>query len=144
MMEKREFRDDLTDTWFKLGIVFGLISIPVIVIFAIFGDRIAEGGVPCAFFHLVHLYCPGCGGTRSFNHMVHLRFIKSLLCNPFVLYTYADYLIFMINTILVKKSKKLGFKGYPVTITIFVGIGLLLGQWIVRNILLVAFNITCL
>lgn len=141
---KREFKDDITDTWFKLGIVFGILSVLVIIVFWLFGDFLAFGGMRCAFVTLLHIYCPGCGGTRSFYHLVHGHLIKSILCNPFVPYTYADYIVFMINTILVKKTKKLGFPGFPVTVTIYVGIGILVAQWIIRNILFLAFKITCL
>ena len=116
-MGRRLFKDDLTDTWFKLGIAFGILTIPVIVLFFVLGDYLANGGIKCAVYSAIHIYCPGCGGTRSFYQLIHGHFIKSILMNPFVPYTYADYLIFMINTILVK---------------------------VVRNILLLAFHITCL
>lgn len=143
-MQKREFKDDLTDTWFKLGIVFGVMILGIIPVFLIFGDFLAFGGAECTFHKLVHLYCPGCGGTRSVYYLVHGHFFKSFLMNPFVPFTFVDYLVFMINTILVKKTKKLGFAGFPVTGTIYAGIGILLGQWIIRNIIYVAFKITCL
>lgn len=143
-MKHRLFKDDLTDTWFKLGIVFGILSIAAVVLFFIFGRYLVDGGINCAIYTIFHIYCPGCGGTRSFYHMIHGHFIKSILMNPFVPYTYADYLIFMVNTILVKTTKKLGFQGFPVTATILAGVGLLLVQWVIRNILLLAFHITCL
>ena len=143
-MNERLFRDDLTDTWFKLGIVFGILTIPTIVVFYLLGDYLIDGGMTCAASSIIHLYCPGCGGTRSFYHMVHGNILKSILMNPFVPYTYAVYIVFMINTILVKATKKFGFQGFPVTVLILIGIGVLLGQWVIRNILLLAFHITCL
>ena len=110
----------------------------------IFGDAWLERMPNCVFESVTGLYCPGCGGTRSVYYLVHGHFFKSFLMNPFVPFTFVDYLVFMINTILVKKTKKLGFAGFPVTGTIYAGIGILLGQWIIRNIIYVAFKITCL
>ena len=143
-MNKRVFKDELTDTWFKLGIAFGIVSLLLVPLFYIFEKFLTSGGINCAVFALLHVYCPGCGGTRSFNHLVHLRIFKSFLCNPFVTYTYIDYLVFMVNTILVKTTKKLGFTGFPVTMTIYAGIAVLFGQWIIRNILYLVFHITCI
>lgn len=140
----RQFKDELTDTWFKLGIAFGIILLVAMISFYIWGEKIAFGDVKCAFYTVVHLYCPGCGGTRAAYYLFHGRIIKSFLFNPFVPYTVFDYLFFMINTVLVKKTKKMGFKGFPVTITVYVGVAILLLQWIIRNILLVGLGITCL
>ncbi|MBO4310642.1 MAG: DUF2752 domain-containing protein [Lachnospiraceae bacterium] len=143
-MNKREFNDDLTDIWFKIGIVFGAVSVIFVAAFVFFGDYLAHGGLECAVFKYLHIYCPGCGGTRSFNHFIHGNIIQSILCNPFVPYTYITYIVFMINTILVKTTKKIGFSSFPVTILIYAGIGILFLQWIIRNVLWLAFKITCL
>ena len=140
----RQFKDELTDTWFKLGIAFGIILLAAMISFYIWGEKIAFGDVKCAFYTVVHLYCPGCGGTRAAYYLFHGRIIKSFLFNPFVPYTLAAYFVFMINTILVKTTKKAGFTRYPASITIYVGVGLLIVQCIVRNILLAVCGITCL
>ncbi len=140
----RKFKDDLTDIWFILGIIFGVMLLGVTVTMYLFGEELAFGGRTCAFQVVTHLYCPGCGGTRAVYYLTRGRIVESFLHNPFVVYTVSAYLIFMINTILVRKTRKLGFEGYPVSITVYVGIGVLLLQWIIRNILLVAFGITCL
>lgn len=142
--KKREFKDELTDTWFVLGIVFGAFLVVGTLFMYLFGDKIAFQGRQCAFLTITHLYCPGCGGTRSFYYFLHGKFIKSVMFNPFVPYTLAAYFVFMINTILVKTTKKAGFTRYPASITIYVGVGLLIVQCIVRNILLAVCGITCL
>ena len=143
-MDKREFDDDLTNIWFKIGIVFGALLILAVVLFIFWGEKIAFGGVECGFYKFIHMYCPGCGGTRAFYHLMHGHIFTSFIMNPFVIYTIVDYIIFMINTILVKTTKKLGFAGFPVTGTIYAGIIILFGQWIVRNIFFLGFHITCL
>lgn len=140
----RHFKDDLTNTWFYLGIPFGVILICTIVFFVLFGEKIAFGGQTCAFYAVTHLYCPGCGGTRATYYFVKGQIIKSILFNPFVPYTILAYVVFMVNTVLVKTTKKLGFSKYPASVTIYVGVGILILQWIIRNTIYIAFGITCL
>ena len=36
----------------------------------------------CAFRRITGLYCPGCGGTRSFVYLIHGHIIKSLAYHP--------------------------------------------------------------
>lgn len=142
--KKRIFKDEITDVWFLLGCIFFVFLIVAIVVFAFWGDYLAFSGMPCGFQSVTHLYCPGCGGTRATYYLLHGRLIKSFFMNPFVLYYAVAYVIFMINTILVKTTNKLGFVKYPVSITVYTGLGLLIVQWIVRNLLLIFFHITCL
>lgn len=137
----RIFKDELTETWFIIGLVFAVFAVVGIIVFAISGDYLAFGGIPCGFQQVTHLYCPGCGGTRATWYLLHGRFIRSAYMHPFVPYYVADYLFFMVNTLLVTFTKKLGFSKYPVTITIYVGLGLLLVQWIVKNVVLIFFHI---
>lgn len=144
IIEKREFKDDVTKDWF----FFGKIALPLlplaIAAFYIWGDWLIHGNVGCFVFTRFHIYCPGCGGTRAFYYMVHGHLLKSIIMNPFVPYTTIVYIFFMINTILCKFTKKAGFAGFPVTNMVYVGLGILFAQWIIRNILFVFFHLTVL
>lgn len=142
--KQRQFKDELTKSWFVVGWVFLAILIPTIIVFLIWGNRITHGKTGCAILLLLHIYCPGCGGTRAFNHFVHGNVWRSFVENPFVPYVMINYVVFMVNTILVKTTKKLGFEKFPVTIIIYVGIGVLFVQWIIRNILFVGLGLTVL
>ncbi|MCR4648028.1 MAG: DUF2752 domain-containing protein [Lachnospiraceae bacterium] len=143
-LNDRKFKDELTKTWFTVGIVVGVLLIAAVPLFIFFGKQIAYGGNQCAFLTLTHLYCPGCGGTRSFYWLLRGHIVRSFAMNPFVPYFFADYFIFMINSVLVKTTKKLGFEGFPVTATVYVGLGILLGSWVIRNIIYVIWGITCI
>ena len=140
----RTFKDDLTLIWFRMGIFLGIIGLAAVILFLFKGNTIVAGPPACTFNRTTGLYCPGCGATRAFNHFVHLHFIRSILCNPIVLYVIAAYVIFMINTFLVLLTKKLGWAAYPATITVYIGVVVLLGQWVVRNLLLIIWHITIL
>lgn len=41
--------------------------------------------LPCLFHKLLHLYCPGCGGTRATFALLHGQIQTSFLANPAVL-----------------------------------------------------------
>ena len=41
----------------------------------------------CFFYHEWGIFCPGCGGTRAFEYMLHFHFLKSFFYHPFVVTT---------------------------------------------------------
>lgn len=140
----REFRDETTLAWFIVARIGLVLFIGAIIAFYLFEDKIITGQPTCIMYKILHLYCMGCGGTRSFNFFIRGHLIKSFLYNPFVPYTIIVYISFYINTLLVTKTKKAGFTGFPITILAIGGVVLLFVQCIIRNILFVKFGITCL
>ena len=65
--------------------------------------------VPCSFRAVTGFYCPGCGGTHAVCALAlgHLR--ESFLYHPFVPYTAACFLIFIIwNTAATVVSRRMG------------------------------------
>ena len=142
--KKREFRDEATEAWYFIGKIFIGIIIAVFVVFLLWGDRITSGKTGCTFFLLFHLYCPGCGATRATYWLFHLHPWRSFLCNPFIIVSGVLYLVFMVNTFLCLHTKKLGTVKMPVTAMVYADLALLILQCVIRNILFVAFHITCL
>ena len=55
---------------------------------------------PCLLKEIFHIYCPGCGGTRAINELMHFHFLKSFLSNPIVIYLAGIYLYYYIGTTL--------------------------------------------
>lgn len=88
----------------------------------------------CDFFSKTGLYCPGCGGTRAVKSLLRGDFIRSFLYHPFVPYCAIMYIVFMLYEFL-KKHFKLFKKVFPVEIVIYIGVGVLLLQWVVKVIL---------
>lgn len=39
-------------------------------------------GVPCYFYELTHLYCPGCGASRMFLYIFQFKFARAFRMNP--------------------------------------------------------------
>ena len=106
------------------------------------GDTIISREHGCVFRDTVGFYCAGCGGTRAFYYLVHGRLWKSFLYNPFVIYMVVVYVLFMVNTFLYMHTEKIGIRKFPIVGLIYIGIGILIGQCIIRNILFLGFGLT--
>lgn len=95
----------------------------------------------CVFNRLTGFYCPGCGGTRAFIYLIHGNIIKSLIYYPFVPYAVTVGLIFYISQTLRfithGRIKGVHFRNCFITI----GIVLIAGNWIIKNLLLGIWNI---
>lgn len=92
----------------------------------------------CAFRRITGLYCPGCGGTRSFVYLIHGHIIKSLAYHPFVPYVFTIAIIFYVSQTVrfISKGRTWAMHlGMPLIIP---GAAIILLNWIVRNIFLVA------
>lgn len=89
-----------------------------------------------------NLYCPGCGGTRSVNALLHGQIFQSLWYHPFVPYSVALYLAFMVSWTLAKLhlfglKRGMQFRlGYMYGMLVIIGVNFLL-----KNVLKICFGI---
>lgn len=44
-------------------------------------------GISCTFYEILHVYCPGCGGTRMIVALSNLDFYQAFRYNPFLFVT---------------------------------------------------------
>lgn len=93
---------------------------------------------PCVFHRLSGLYCPGCGGTRAVKALLDGRLVECFLYHPFVLYCAVLYVLFMAShTLELLSAKKFPVRGLDFKITyVYIGIILILLQWMAKNLLL--------
>ena len=75
------------------------------------------------------VYCPGCGGTRAVWALLHGHILASLWYHPIVLYTLVMVLYHLI------------FRKKPKVSCLFVALGIIFINCIVKNILLLVFHI---
>ena len=61
--------------------------------------------LPCIFYMMTGLYCPGCGGTRAVRLLLTGHIWKSFLHHPGVLFAAALYLWFMVSQTIERLSK---------------------------------------
>ena len=96
---------------------------------------------PCGLKEYCHLYCPGCGGTHAVEALLRLDIVESFLYNPLVLYMVVCLLYYLFKTI-VQLKKQNGNAYFAVHLGfLWVFVGLMVGIFIIRNFLLVQFQI---
>ena len=54
----------------------------------------------CLLHDFVHLYCPGCGGTRAVVALLRGQIVHSLLCNPLSAYLVVGFLVVDVRALL--------------------------------------------
>lgn len=91
----------MTKMLLKRILVYGIaliIPIVVIVYFYSFYQNQNSFSIKCFFHTTTGLWCPGCGGQRAFNFLLHGHFLKSLRYNiilPFALFI-VGYLYYIV------------------------------------------------
>lgn len=100
--------------------------------------------MPCLFNLLTGLYCPGCGGTRAVNYLLHGEVLKSFTYHPLVPYTILVVAAECLTALAAKIFRKPGYYlGHEMGF-VYIGGGIILVNWIVKNVLLVGFGIDVL
>ncbi len=89
---------------------------------------------PCGFRLATGLFCPGCGGSHALTAMLSGRIFDSILAHPFVPYLTACALI----DVILGTSARIRHRSVPKfrPVYAYIGIALIFGQWIIKNILL--------
>lgn len=89
----------------------------------------------CGLLEYLHLYCPACGGTRSFAALIRFDILSALRFNPIVPISAVIFIIYeimMIKSLVKGEDRELLVK--PWMVFVFVGVWLLYS--VIRNVLL--------
>lgn len=95
---------------------------------------------PCFLDEQLHLYCPGCGGTRALFALMRFSLAESVLSNPIVLYLVFLFLYYYIGTTLavLAKGRRIYFRpGYWM---IWIGVLLIIWTGVLRNVLAIRYG----
>lgn len=93
--------------------------------------------MPCAFYGLTGLYCPGCGGTRAVLSLLHGQFFKAFFYHPVVVYTGVLFLWYYIsNTVEFVSGGRIGIGRNLKVRDLWIVLGIILLQWLIKNVLL--------
>jgi len=102
-------------------------------------ESFVREGCPCLFRRLTKLYCPGCGGTRAVWYLLHGDIGRSLWYHPLVGYMaavaageFGSWLLARRRRDKGCKASKGGFWGHY-EVEVYVGIGIILVNWAVKN-----------
>lgn len=100
--------------------------------------------LPCLFRLVTGLYCPGCGGTRAVVYLLHGDLLQSFVYHPLVLYMVFVALLLCVSRLTARLTKKPErFLGHELTF-VYIGVGIVLVNWIVKNVCLAGFGIDLL
>lgn len=78
-------KGDLETELFHIGLVVTAAGIAVGALYY-FLLRDSLPGVPCIMSTVIGLYCPGCGGTRALDALVHGRILLAVWYHPLIPY----------------------------------------------------------
>lgn len=95
---------------------------------------------PCIMLTIFGMYCPGCGGTRAVECLFRGDLLQSMAYHPVVPYTAVLTLCYIIshtlNIVTKGKIKAMQFRA----IYLFVMLGILVLQWLGKNVLKLGFG----
>lgn len=103
-----------------------------------------EGRIPCLFHELTGLYCPGCGGTRALKALLMGRPLLSILYHPLIFYCALVALWFSVSYAVYWKTRNPRFRLYLENGYIYVGIGIIAVNFVLKNYLLAVKGIDLL
>ena len=94
----------------------------------------------CILHDWFHVYCPLCGGTRALDELLHFHVLGSLRYHPLVIVFAGLFAVWYgIAWVRLIRGKSLIVKiPKPLSIVLTVTV---IGFWLLRNLLLIAFHI---
>lgn len=102
------------------------------------------GKMPCMFHAMTGLYCPGCGGTRAVKALLRGDVWLSFCYHPLVPYMALVGVIFLVSYAIYLKTGKEQFHLYLGNSWIYVGLALIVLNFVVKNFLLIGCGIDVL
>lgn len=99
--------------------------------------KIMDGQMPCLFRALTGLYCPGCGGTRAVKALLKGEVITSFFYHPLIIYVVLVFVVFAFSWFIHEKTKNPKFRLHFDNKYAYIGIGIIVINFVVKNYLLV-------
>ena len=87
---------------FKNIIIFCIIGILAIILHLKY-----DTGIPCVFFELTGLYCPGCGATRAIFSLTKLHPYQAFRYNALIITLLPLAIIYLVYKYVFKDEKKI-------------------------------------
>ena len=121
-----------------LNIVVAVLVAGFVVVTLLLKDR---EEMQCAFYSLIGLYCPGCGGTRAVYSLLRLRIFDAIKYNitvPFGAFVYIYYNVRAFIAALKNDTEYRKKQKYHLCIVL---VAVLLLNFVLKNVLLIFFGI---
>ena len=125
-----------------VGIILFSLLIFVGIVDRLAPDFLEQASPSCFVRRYVGMYCTGCGATRGVLAILHGHFLQSLYFNVAVMYVTVFYGIYVLRGALyfVSKGKYMYMKFHAAYV--FVGLGIVVVQAIVKNVALFVYHYT--
>lgn len=89
---------------------------------------------PCVMHLVTGFYCPGCGGTRAVNAMIHGHVLLSFFYHPFVLFTAVFGGWFMLSQSVDRISRhRIPIGMHYRNVYLWITLILIFGNWFLKN-----------
>lgn len=134
--------ETLEEQLYRIGMItFFILLILGIIWYFVWKDSMGQR--PCIFHTVTGLYCPGCGGTRAVLALLHGKIGQALYYHPFVVYGVGLYVCFMGSHTIARITRGKYIKGMKFhNYYLYIALGILIANFLVRNILKICFHIT--
>ena len=125
---------------YRIGLIVGALALCLIIAGRLFigPEIVPQYPRPCPFLELTGLCCPGCGGTRALRALLHGRIGESLRLHPAVVPAALLYLGYMASQTLWRIRGGKGKLMIWNDLYLYALLAVILLQWIVKNIILLA------
>lgn len=123
------------------GWIFIAIAAIVMAIIRVANIDVLNLPIRCVFNEYMHIYCPGCGGTRAIVLLLHGDIAAAFVYHPFVVYGALIFSVFMISRTLhfITEGKVKGIRFH--LWFIYAGGAIVVAQWLIKLMFLLAFDI---
>lgn len=124
-----------------VGICFGVLLLLLVFLENYNPNIMGRFRYDCLFHKTTGLYCPGCGGTRAVYTLLRGNIFASVYYHPIVGYAGVLYVLYMIRgAMAVLSNGRCSFMKWRLSY-VYIGIGIILLQFVIKNILLIVFHI---
>ena len=120
-------------------IIASVLLILLVIVYNAFFSHIHISS--CYIYDNFHIYCPGCGCTRAFISLINCDIKSSFYYNPTILYTVIILFIYLFTQTIDRLFKQERHIMPYSNFYLYTGLGILLLNCIIRNILLLMFKI---
>ena len=86
------------------NLIFGsaviLLYLAVSAVFCAFDLHVTGLTAPCRFYAATHFLCPGCGGTRCIDSLLHFRPFSAFVFNPMAVLVFAAVMALAVRCVI--------------------------------------------